>query len=41
MADFEIQQGQNYIKSKVQSQLGMKLKEIKSERTKLNFGQNL
>jgi hypothetical protein len=29
-ADIEIQQGQNCIKSKVWSQLGVKLKEIKS-----------
>jgi len=32
-----IRQGQNCIKSKVWSQLGVKLKEIKSWRIKLNF----
>jgi hypothetical protein len=35
--DVEVFQGQNCIKLKVQGQLGMQLKEIKSRRTRLKF----
>ena len=38
-ADIEVQQGQNYIKLKVYGQLKVLLKEIKGQRTKLNFDQ--
>ena len=38
-ASIEVRQGQNYIKLKIQGQLGVQLKEIKSQKTKLNFEQ--
>jgi hypothetical protein len=38
-ADIEVQQEQNYIKLKVDGQLGVQLKQIKSQMTKLNFVQ--
>jgi len=38
-ADVKVWQGQNCMKLKVRSQLGIQLKEIKSQRTILNFDQ--
>jgi hypothetical protein len=38
-ADNEVQQRQNCIKLKVYGQLKVQLKEIKSQKTKLNFDQ--
>jgi len=36
-ADIEVWQGQNFIKLEIYGQLGVQLKEIKKQRTKLIF----